>query len=310
MLRAFLGLIAGLVVAAAAAWYLGVEPRQVLATLQDVSPWTVVGCTVSTFVMLGLQSFRWHLVMTPLLGLRYSQSYRALTVGVLLNSIIPARGGDLLRVQYLGRKTGKPRGTILGTEIVDRWLDWWGWYPLLIAFSLTGALPRWLFSALGLFAAFHVTWATVLAILSRRGYVPREGSRFGEVLRSFRSGVRAFRTKRTLAIALLVSPLPWLWETTVLTLLGRAFEMKLTMGMAFSVLIAFNIAMAVPSLGSIGTFEAGGTAALVFFGIDQSKALAFMFIYHFTQLLPGVAAGVGILVAEGERLFEKKEAGA
>ena len=73
--------------------------------------------------------------------------------------------------------------------------------------------------------------------------------------------------------------------------------------LAFSVLIGFNVAMVVPSPGAVGTVEAGGTAALVFFGVDQSRALAFMFVYHFTQLLPGIASGVAILVAEGERLF-------
>jgi uncharacterized membrane protein YbhN (UPF0104 family) len=69
------------------------------------------------------------------------------------------------------------------------------------------------------------------------------------------------------------------------------------------VLIGFNVAMVVPSPGAVGSVETGGTAALVFFGVDQSKALAFMFVYHFTQLLPGIATGMGILVAEGEKLF-------
>jgi hypothetical protein len=42
--------------------------------------------------------------------------------------------------------------------------------------------------------------------------------------------------------------------------------------------------------------------------VDQSRALAFMFVYHFAQLLPGVAAGVGVLVAQGERLLGESRA--
>jgi uncharacterized membrane protein YbhN (UPF0104 family) len=68
--------------------------------------------------------------------------------------------------------------------------------------------------------------------------------------------------------------------------------------MAFSVLMGFNLAMIVPTPGAVGTVEAGGTAALAFFGFDQSKALAFMIVYHFTQLIPVLIAGVAILVAE------------
>ena len=306
MLRALLGLVAGLIVAALAAYLLGVEPEQFLATLRGVSPWTIVGCAASTFVVIGLQSFRWYLVMKPLLGFRYAQAIRTQLVGTMLNAFLPARGGDLIKVQYVGRLSGKRRVTILGAELVDRWLDWWGWFPILMVLSVAETLPKWLYTALGLFSAFHATWATVLLVLSRRGYVPREGSRFGEVIESFRSGIQAFRSVRTLAIAFLVSPLSWVWETIVLSLLGRAFDFELTLGMAFSLLIAFNLAMVVPSLGAIGTFEAGGAAALVFFGMDQSKALAFMFVYHFTQLLPGVVGGAAVIVAEGERLFRKK----
>ena len=56
--------------------------------------------------------------------------------------------------------------------------------------------------------------------------------------------------------------------------------------------------MLIPSPGGVGSVEAGGTAALTFFGVDQSTALAFMLVYHFTQLLPAVAMGAAILVGE------------
>jgi hypothetical protein len=46
----------------------------------------------------------------------------------------------------------------------------------------------------------------------------------------------------------------------------------------------------------------------VYFGVDQSAALGFMFVYHFSQLLPGIALGAAILVAEGEKLFGKESA--
>jgi uncharacterized membrane protein YbhN (UPF0104 family) len=109
-------------------------------------------------------------------------------------------------------------------------------------------------------------------------------------------------------VALVVAPLPWLWESAVLCLVGRAFGIELTFAMGFCVLMGFNVAMLVPSPGAIGTVEAGGTAALVFFGVDQSRALAFMFVYHFAQLLPGIVVGVTILIAEGERLFGRSRA--
>jgi glycosyltransferase 2 family protein len=301
--RSILGLSVGLGVAVLAGWLMGVKPAEVARYVAGVPPIAVVGCALSSFVVFALQSLRWHQVMKPLLGLSYSQAYRAQVVGMMFNSILPARGGDLLRVQYLGRRTGKSRATILATEVIDRWLDWWGWFPVLGVMALVSHVPRWLYSALGIFAAILSTWALVMFVSTRRGYVPKEGSRFGAALKSFQTGIQAFRSRRTLAIALAVAPLPWLWESLVIAWAGHAFGIELTVAMGFSVLIGFNVAMVVPSPGAVGTVEAGGTAALVFFGVDQSKALAFMFVYHFCQLLPGIATGVAILVAEGERLF-------
>jgi uncharacterized protein (TIRG00374 family) len=246
--------------------------------------------------------------MGPLLGLHYGQAYRAQVVGMMFNALLPARGGDLLRVQYLGRRTGKSRATILGTEMVDRWLDWWGWFPVLFVLALTGPVPTWLYEALGIFALLLVSWAGMMFFLSRRGYQPKPGSKLGEAYLSFRTGIEAFRSKRMLVLALAVAPLPWLWEAFAIKLSAHGFGIELTTAMAFSVLIGFNVAMVVPSPGSVGSVETGGTAALVFFGVDQSKALAFMFVYHFTQLLPGIATGAAILVAEGEKLFGRSDA--
>jgi uncharacterized membrane protein YbhN (UPF0104 family) len=110
------------------------------------------------------------------------------------------------------------------------------------------------------------------------------------------------------ALALAVAPLPWLWETFAIRVAAHAFGIELSLAMAFSVLIGFNVAMLVPSPGAVGSVETGGTAALVYFGVDQSAALGFMFVYHFSQLLPGIGLGAAILVAEGEKLFGKESA--
>lgn len=301
--RTFIGMLVGLVVAGIAAAFFGVKPDEVLHHVAGVSPWAVTACAASSFVVLGLQALRWNGVMGPLLGLSYGHAYRAQIVGMMFNALLPARGGDLLRVQYLGRRTGRSRATILGTEIVDRWLDWWGWIPSFLVLALVGSPPDWLYKALGLFGGVLTVWALVMVIVTRRGYRPRPGSKLEVILTALKAGIEAFRSPRTWFIAFFIAPLPWLWEAFVLVQAGHAFGIDLSLMMAFSVMIGFNLATIVPSPGSVGTVEAGGTAALVFFGVDQSTALAFMFVYHFSQLLPGIMGGVAILVMEGERLF-------
>lgn len=298
-----LGLVAGLTIAVGAGYLLGVKPRVFLAHVGSLSPWALLLCVASSYVILGLQSLRWYAVMRPVLGLRYAQAYRAQIVGTMFNAILPARGGDLLRVQYLGRRTGKSRAAIFGTEVVDRWLDWWGWIPAFVVMLAFAHPPPWMWKVLGVFGGSLSAWALAMVLLTRSGYQPKPESRLARIYVPFKQGIEAFRAPRTWTIAFLLAPLPWLWETVVLFYVAGFFGIHLTLVSAFCVLVAFNLASVISSPGAVGTVEAGGTAALVYFGVDQSRALAFMFVYHFAYLLPAIAGGVFVLVSEGERLF-------
>jgi uncharacterized protein (TIRG00374 family) len=313
VIRALAGLAVGVAILAAAIRWLGIRPSEIAAQLASVPATLVVGCVASSFVVFALQSLRWHLVMRPVLGMRYGEAYRAQVVGTMFNAMLPARGGDLLRVQYLGSRTGKSRATILGTEVVDRWLDWWGWIPLMTVLALTGELPRWIYTVLAVFLALLVALASALLGVAhfgrRSGKNPRSSrtmARLGEIARSFCDGVKHFVSYRSLFIAFFVAPLPWLWESMVIRQAAQSFDVHLTVAQAFSVLIGLNVGMLVPSPGALGAVEAGGTAALVLCGAGHPAAAAFMVVYHLTQLLPGLCTGVAILVAEHRVLLRRR----
>jgi uncharacterized protein (TIRG00374 family) len=304
--RAIAGLALGLAAMVVASRLLGIHPADVARELTAVSPVMIVGCAASCFVMFALQSLRWHLLMRPVLGLRYGQAYRAQVVGTMFNAVLPARGGDLLRVQYLGRRTGKSRAKILGTEVVDRWLDWWGWIPVMLGLAVTGELPRWMFTVLAAFGGALAAAAIGLLVVGVLGRRLAAGTRLAAAYTGFRDGARAFVSYRTLLIAWSVAPLPWIWESLVLRWAGHAFGIHLTIAQAFSVLVALNLGAFIPSPGALGSMETAGTAALVVYGASRPGALAFMFAYHLTQLAPALVAGVAILVSEGELLFGRK----
>jgi uncharacterized membrane protein YbhN (UPF0104 family) len=126
---------------------------------------------------------------------------------------------------------------------------------------------------------------------------------------NLREGFAANHWRRLLFVETAVAPLPWLWETFVIALAGHALGLSLTPMQAFATLTAFNIATAVPSPGNAGSFEAGGTLALAAFGVDKGLALAFIFLYHLTQIVPGFLGGVLVLVVDGESLFGRRRGG-
>jgi glycosyltransferase 2 family protein len=308
ILRSVLGLVAGLAAAGVVMWRQHVDFRDVGRQVVAAPLWVVAGAVASGFVTFAFQSLRWHSVMQPLLGLRYADSYRAQVVGYMFNQILPARGGDLLRVQYLGRRTGKSRATILGTEVVDRWLDLWGPIQTILVLALFTDLPPWVFKALAFFGSIVAGMTVLMLVLTRRGYTPRPGARFASLYTSLSAGIEAFRSPRIWLIALTVAPLPWLWEAGMIYRLAGGFGIHIGLVQAFCVLVGFNAAMVVPSPGAIGAMEAGGAGALAWFGVDISKALAFLTVYHFAQMIPGILAGVVILAGQREGLIGKKPA--
>jgi glycosyltransferase 2 family protein len=299
-IRALFGLCAGLAVACAAAAWLGISRRELIASLHGVVPGPLVLAAAGALILLGLQSLRWWMVMRPLLDLTYGQAYRAMTVGFFFNVLLPARGGDLLRVQYLGKRTGVSRAKLLGTEIVDFWSDKWGWVAAFPVVCLFGTPPAWLFRAL-LLIGFAVV--SVGALLALMGSGLWRGARTPRFVHNLRDGFAVNHWKRLLLVETVIAPLPWLWETLIIALAGRALGLELSPMQAFAALTAFNVATAVPSPGNAGSFEAGGTLALAAFGIPKETALAFIFLYHLTQVVPGFVGGLLVLTLEGEELF-------
>jgi uncharacterized membrane protein YbhN (UPF0104 family) len=301
--RALLGLSFGLAAAVGAAAYLRISQRELISNLHDVLPGPLAVAAVGALVLMALQSLRWWIVMRPVVPLAYLQAARAMAVGFFCNVLLPARGGDLLRVQYLGRRTGISRAKLLGTEIVDFWSDKWGWIASFPIICLLGVPPAWLVRALLLMAGVIVGVGIVLLVLASGLW---RGSRAPRWLDNLRDGFAANHWKRLLVVETLVAPLPWLWETFLIAVAGHALGLSLSPMQAFAALTAFNIATAVPSPGNAGSFEAGGTLALAAFGIDKETALAFIFLYHLTQVVPGFAAGALVLLVEGESLFGRR----
>ncbi len=308
-----LGALAGLLVVSLAVVYLRISRQRFMEDVLSARPGPLLFSVAGGFVLMGLQSLRWWTVMRPVLpGLRYGDAYRAILVGFFFNMLLPLRGGDLLRVQYLGRRTGVSRAKLLGNEVVDHFSDRWGWvatFPVVCLVSLLLPAherpPVWLYRALGLMACVVFAVATaVVAMRSRRWRRDAQGQPWGPAwLRNLREGFAAADWRRLLVVETLLAPLPWLWETLVILVASRAVDLALSPMQAYGALTAWNLATIIPSPGNAGSFEASGTLALGWLGVNADAALAFVFLYHLTQVLPGMVAAAVLLAAEGETFF-------
>src|SRR5205814_5634748 len=199
--RAVLGLCLGGAAATAVSLYLGISHRDLFAELHDVRSGPLVLAALGSVILLGLQSLRWWIVMRPVLPLTYPRAFKAMVVGFCGNVLLPARGGDLLRVQYLGRRTGISRAKLLGTEIVDFWSDKWGWVAAFPIVCILGTPPAWLFRALMLMGGLVLGVGLLLALMGSG--LLRRGPHW---LTNLRDGFAVNNCKRLLVVETVIAP--------------------------------------------------------------------------------------------------------
>ena len=293
---------------------MGIHLRDLLGSLRSARLLPLLAAVGGTFVLLALQALRWWWVVRPVLPLRYREAFSAMLVGSAFNVLIPARGGDLIRVQYLGKRTGTSRVTLLGTELLDYWSDKAGW---LLAFVVTCIVslvgwkqgPQlWLLHAIGVLALL-VLGSAALVVITHLPVLRRLSPRLDpgpRWLQKLRSGFAAHDRRSLLVVEALLAPLPWLWEVPVILVAGHALELSLTPMVAFALLTAANLGTVVPVPGGAGSFEAAGAFALAMAGVPHQSAFAFVLLYHVSLLLPIVVAGAAVLVLQGRSLVPRR----
>src|SRR5262249_16634807 len=92
-----------------------------LLTTTDLA-WAAVACSIYV-VDIGLRTMRWRGLLWGSSPLSFPTCLRALLVGYGLNILLPARVGELARVEYLKFTRGVNRSTVLPSVLAERAMD-------------------------------------------------------------------------------------------------------------------------------------------------------------------------------------------
>jgi uncharacterized membrane protein YbhN (UPF0104 family) len=270
-----------------------IRPAVFFAALRFAGISAFVVGVIGGFGVVALQALRWWVVTRPVLRVRYRDAFEALLVGGLVNVLVPARAGDLLRVRYLSDRAGVSQATLFGTELVDFWTDKCGWLPAFALLATTGAPPHWMYRALALMGSLAVFFFGGLVLLRR--HVDKRRLADGWRRRLAR-GIVASSPRRLASTALGLAALPWLWESIAIGRVASLAGLSLSVLQAFVVLTAFNVATVVPVPGNLGVYEMASTCVLASYGAPIEHAMALALVYHASQLTPYVLGGALVLV--------------
>ncbi len=290
-----LGLAFGAAILVIAAKLMGVNQVQLFAEIRGAPVWIVPVSIATLFILFCAGALRWNGSMQPVLKNTFWQGYWAMLITYPFNSILPARGGDLIRVNMLSVRTGVSRVTILGAEIMDKGMDLCGPLPVIALLLIFGKVPAWVLSGAALIAGVLVL---IIAFgFALRTRAPSDAHWLGRALNKLRQVYVGQSTRTLLITAFVFAPLPWIGESIALWVVGNGFGIPLTAVQAFFVLVAIKVGMVVPTPGGIGSVEVAGAAALVFFGAAPAPALALLLIYRTSQLAAGSLVGAACLAA-------------
>jgi len=251
------------------------------------------------------RGWRWHRILFhSQIDHQRADAYGLVVVGYMGNTVLPLRGGELLRVVLLGQRSNSTRREILGSIIGERLLDAVALallFGALTLLSLTeapgGETPAWLaLGALGLGAAAIGAYR----VLRTRGRL----TSFSERMKPFTRATKTLLTAwgaAMLALTLVV----WSLEGVVFWLVGQSLQLPIGVidGIGLVVLASF-FAMLPAAPGYVGTYDAAIALGLKGLDVPGSAAVGFTLLARFVVYVPITLVGLLLLIVRYRGLGE------
>jgi glycosyltransferase 2 family protein len=257
------------------------------------------------------RAVRLQVLLAPVGGLRYRLALGALLIGYFANNVLPARLGELIRMQVVADRSGISRSTVLGNMVVERAVDAAVVVAIaalaIVALSVQGAVA--VAVLVGLAVTVFLGLVVALAIMAHRlPGAERAAARLAQwprtsaILGRLRDGLAVAGRPRTMVPAVALTVISWTCTVVAFAAAARAVGVEITLGQAALLAAGTNLATAVPAApGYIGTFELAAVTIAASVGLPAGPALAFAVLVHVTILLLTSLGGVVAILAGGHR---------
>jgi uncharacterized membrane protein YbhN (UPF0104 family) len=263
--------VAALVFVAARTLDMGALKRSLLSA----SPVPLVLACALSFAMQVAKSAYWRTILAPMkpVPLRTMLWYTVAANGTSL--VLPMRGGEALRVWWLKRNHGIPLTAVGAAVAFEKVFD--AAALVLVVSPLPWLLPdqAWL-GRLRWALPIVLLVVVALVLLARRARSSVKWLADLKLFDDFGPVVQSFGY-------VMVS---WLSDVTLILVVMRSVGIPLHLEAALLVLLAVNLAIAIPAApGNIGSLELGAAFALTTVHVQETPAAAFAILYHGVQIV-------------------------
>ena len=293
---ALLGPAVSVVALAAVVWWAAHQPAPSLPS--SAGELLALGAAVLLYaVAVGLRGERWfHLLAAAGRPAARADCYGLMVIGYMGNAVIPARGGDALRVAMMAPRARASLREVIGTAVAERVLD-------VLSMALFLAVTVWVVGGLDAIDADRAVFAglalgglllagVALVLLARRTAWAR---RLAEFLAPMAAATRRLRGRHG-AELLVLSLVSWAVEAGVWWMTSKAAGFELSLVQCFFLLPLANLAIFIPAgPGYAGTLDAAVILGLRSIGESTRDAVSFLILLRAVIVVPAVAAGAILL---------------
>jgi uncharacterized protein (TIRG00374 family) len=291
------------------------EPSQFEAVLRDIHWGPILLTGLVFFASLALRAWRWHLILSPIVDMKFGYVFGAMNIGYMANNVLPFRMGEVYRAQVVYQLTGLSRAAAFGTVVLERLVDLVFMIPYVglavLMYPLPGALrdAAYVLSAASFGLTVFFVWTAldrerVMRIVARIfSLLPRRTSTLlTELVGRFTSAL-AVLGRRQMMISITLSSLAlWAMYGLMVYLVMQSLGFIGTdlplidqhlVGAVLVTLIITTAGFVIPGApGSVGTYHGVAVMGLSLFNVPGDRAAGFAFLLHGLNYVPLTILGL------------------
>jgi len=312
------------------AWFLsGLHYAELVHAFRGVGWGWVALAAVAALAEYGLRAVRWlFLVRHVDRNVHLDTLWRGVVIGAALNTLLPLRGGDIVRPAFVAHHRRVPFTTVLSTTVVERLLDLVAvvvalvlmlmWMPNhVVSDPATLERLRWWGAASAALAVGG--FGVVLLLVTRRARElvmvilrPWPGPVRRRAMRTFlqlSQGLEAAGHPWRLVPGLLATAATWAATTGMILATLRALGLEPTAALGLFVSVALTVSVSVPQgPGFLGLFQVVMEEAAKLWGVPEAVAEAEAFLLWGVYVVPVTLIGAFYAWREGHAFIGLRSA--
>jgi uncharacterized membrane protein YbhN (UPF0104 family) len=244
-----------------------------------------------------IRGARWDSILRYL-HVRHNRAdaYALTTVGYMGNTVLPARGGEVLRIFLLAERSQALRREVFGSILTERLLDAGALALLFVLLTLTGAADAPGGDATTYVAAGVLVIGIGAGVAYLRLRVAGRFATFAERVRPIARGSRQLLSVRGAAL-LGVTLFVWALEGAIFWLCAQALDISFGVLDGAVVVVLASLSALIPAgPGYVGTYDAAALFALHQADVRGGAAVSCVLLFRFIIFVPITLAGLAVVV--------------